>query len=128
MLTHPNIGFLITSLLQDVNRLVAIYAFLAVYNPLEIFSGANSNVDERKSFVPEQSPLSEDFVGQSTPMDRSFETNEDGEPFLDASRVEIAEELQKQQNERLERLWKHQSEQNEKIFEQLDASMTRQNR
>lgn len=83
-------------------------------------------MDEKKSFVREQSALSEDFVGQSTPMDRSFATNDDGE--LDASRVEITEELQKQQNERLERLWKHQSDQNEKIFEQLDASMTRQNR
>ena len=97
---------------------------------LRIFPAPISKVDEvaKKSFVGEQSALSEDFVGQSTPMDRSFATNDDGEPFLDASRVEITEELQKQQNERLERLWKHQSDQNEKIFEQLDASMTRQNR
>lgn len=71
-----------------------------------------------------------DFIGQSTPMDRSFENNEEGgtEPFLDVSKVEIAEEMQKQQNGRLERLWKYQSEQNEKIFEKLDESMNRQNR
>ena len=29
--THPDIGLLITTLLQDVNRLVATFAFLAVY-------------------------------------------------------------------------------------------------
>ena len=98
----------------------------------EIFPGTKSTTaDEKQNFLQEQSALSkrsDDFVGQSTPMDRSFENNEDGEPDFDVSRVEVAEELQKQQNERLERLWKHQSEQNQKIFEKLDASMTRENR
>ena len=61
-------------------------------------------------------------------MDRSFENNEEEVADPDISRVEVAEEFQKQQNERLERLWKHQSEQSQKIFEKLDASMTRENR
>ncbi|CAB3978145.1 Hypothetical predicted protein, partial [Paramuricea clavata] len=101
------------------------------FNELSATLGAKSTVDEKKPFLQEHSALSkrsDDFVGQSTPMDRSFENNEDGEPDFDVSRVEVAEELQKQQNERLERLWKHQSEQNQKIFEKLDASMTRENR
>ena len=96
---------------------------------LEIFSGAKSEVDGNSR--REQSALSKStdgFVGQSTPMDRSFENNEEEVADLDISRVEVAEEFQKQQNERLERLWKHQSEQSQKIFEKLDASMTRENR
>ncbi|XP_046841175.1 ERC protein 2-like [Xenia sp. Carnegie-2017] len=49
------------------------------------------------------------------------------ENLLDVSRVEIAEELQKQQNDRLDKLWKNQCEQNQKIFEKFDQSMTLQN-
>ena len=80
------------------------------------------------------SKTTEDILGQSTPMDKSYENGHPSyekahkETDLDVSRVEVAEELQKRQTARLEKLFKRQSEQNHKIFEKLDESMVRQKR
>lgn len=94
-----------------------------------------SHIDEADNWVIEQnlSKEVEDILGQSTPLNKSYEEEHSSQKpdvgtYLDVSKVQMAEESQKQQCERLEQLWKQQSEQNQKIFEKLDESMTRHTR